>query len=114
MNLFAVWLINAVSLLLVTWLLPGIQVQGFVSALLIALVLGIVNVLIRPVLLILTLPVNLLTLGLFTFVINGFCFWLVAAVLQGFAVSSFGMAVIGAMVYSVISWIASSMLLGRD
>ena len=76
-------------------------------------VLGFVNVLIRPVLLLLlTLPVNLLTLGLFTFVINGFCFWLVADWLGGFAVPGFGSAIVAAIVYSVISWLASSLLLG--
>ncbi|MGQ5522032.1 phage holin family protein [Chitinimonas sp. PSY-7] len=112
MTLLAVWLINAVSLLLLTYLMPSIQVASFWSALLIAMVLGLVNVLIRPVLLVLTLPVNLLTLGLFTLVINGFCFWLVAEVLQGFSIPGFGTAIVGALVYSVISWLATTLLLG--
>ncbi|QDQ26050.1 phage holin family protein [Chitinimonas arctica] len=114
MNLLAVWLINAVSLLLLTYLMPSIKVENFTTALVIALVLGLVNVLIRPVLLILTLPVNLLTLGLFTLVINGFCFWLVAEVVKGFSVPGFGSAIIGALVYSLIAWAASAMLLGKD
>ncbi|PHV10961.1 phage holin family protein [Chitinimonas sp. BJB300] len=113
MTLLAVWLINAVSLLLLTYFMPSIQVASFGSALLIALVLGLVNVMLRPVLLLLTLPVNLLTLGLFTFVVNGFCFWLVAEVLKGFTVPSFGVAILGALVYSVISWLATSLLLGK-
>lgn len=112
MRLIAVWLINAVSLLLLAWLMPSIRVDGFATALWIAFVLGLVNVFIRPLLLLLTLPVNLLTLGLFTFVINGFCFWLVADWLGGFAVPGFGSAIVAAIVYSVISWLASSLLLG--
>lgn len=114
MHLLAVWLINAVSLLLLTHLMPSIHVRDFGTALVIAVVLGLVNMLLRPVLLILTLPVNLLTLGLFTFVINGFCFWLVAEVIKGFSVPGFGTAIVGAVIYSVISWLASSLLLGKS
>jgi putative membrane protein len=114
MKLFAAWLINAVSLLLVTHLLPGIAVRGLGTALVVALVLGLVNVLLRPVLMVLTLPVNILTLGLFTLVVNGFCFWLVAEVIRGFHVAGFVYAVLGAFVYSVISSVASSLLLDSD
>ncbi|MDN3575596.1 phage holin family protein [Chitinimonas viridis] len=114
MKLLAVWVINALSLLLVAYLLPGIKVDSFLSALWIALVLGLVNLLIRPVLLLLTLPVNFLTLGLFTLVINGFCFWLVAEVLKSFAVSSFAMAIVGAVVYSVFCWLATRLFFEKD
>ncbi|GAB3258766.1 phage holin family protein [Chitinimonas naiadis] len=114
MRLLAVWLINAVSLLLLTHLMPSIKVANFTTALVIALVLGLVNVLLRPVLLILTLPVNILTLGLFTLVVNGFCFWLVAEVIKGFSVPGFGTAILGALIFSVISWLASSLLLGES
>lgn len=114
MKLMLVWLINAVSLLLVAHFMPGVHVTSFFTALLVALVLGLVNSLLRPVLLILTLPINIVTLGLFTLVVNGFCFWLVAEVLKGFYVSSFIAAVFGALAYSVITWLASAMLMQDD
>ena len=114
MKTILVWVINAVSLLLVTHLLPSVHVRSFTTALVIAVVLGLVNALLRPVLLILTLPVNVLTLGLFTLVVNGFCFWLVANVIKGFEVASFGSAIIGALLYSIVSWLAASLLLGEQ
>ena len=106
------WAINAASLLLLAWLIPAVQVTGFGTALVVALVLGLLNAVIRPVLIVLTLPVNLLTLGLFTFVINGFLFWFAARILEGFSVSSFGWAILAAIVYSLISWAVSSLLVG--
>jgi putative membrane protein len=106
------WAINAGSLLLLARLLSAVQVSSFGTALVVALVLGLLNTVIRPVLILLTLPVNLLTLGLFTFVINGFLFWLAARILDGFSVSSFGWAIVGALVYSLISWAISAVLLG--
>ena len=108
------WAINAGCLLLLARLLPAVQVSGFGTALVVALVLGLLNTVIRPVLILLTLPVNLLTLGLFTFVINGFLFWLAARILDGFSVSSFGWAIVGALVYSLISWAISAVLLGAS
>jgi len=114
MRTILVWLINAVSLLAVTHLMPSVHVRSFTTALVIAVVLGLVNALLRPVLLVLTLPVNILTLGLFTFVINGFCFWLVANVIKGFDVASFGSAVLGALLYSIVSWLAAWLLLGKQ
>lgn len=110
MSLLLVWAINAVSLLLLAWLVPAVQVASFGTALVVALVLGLLNAVIRPVLLVLTLPVNLLTLGLFTFVINGFLFWLAARWLEGFSVSSFGWAILAAILYSLISSAVSAML----
>ena len=107
------WLLLAAALLLVAHLYSGVQVASFSSALVAALVLGLLNTLIRPVLLLLTLPINLITLGLFTLVINGFLFWLAARVLEGFSVASFGWAIIGALCYSLISWAVSALLLGR-
>jgi putative membrane protein len=106
------WIINAVCLLLLAYVMPAVHVAGFGTALIAALVLGLLNTVIRPVLILLTLPVNLLTLGLFTFVINGFLFWAAAQVLEGFAVRSFGWAVLAAIVYSLISWAISALLLG--
>lgn len=99
------WLISALSLILVTYIVPGIKVQGFYSALIAALVLGLINSLIRPVLVVLTLPVNILTLGLFTLVINALLFWLAATIVKGFGVDGFWPAFWGAMVMSIVSWI---------
>ncbi|CAJ0692191.1 MAG: phage holin family protein [Ralstonia sp.] len=111
MRLLAVWVINALALLLVAYLLKGIHVNGFGSALIAALVLGLVNTLIRPILVILTLPVTLLTLGLFIFIINALLFLFVGNLLAGFQVASFGAALLGSILYSVISWLLSSLLL---
>ncbi|MCZ7559830.1 MAG: phage holin family protein [Burkholderiaceae bacterium] len=110
MSLIIGWAINAASLLVLAWLMPAVTVAGFGTALVAALVLGLLNAVIRPVLLVLTLPVNLLTLGLFTFVINGFLFWLAARFLEGFEVRSFGWAMLAAIVYSLISWTVSALL----
>lgn len=112
MGILIGWAINAASLLLLAWLIPAVQVTGFGTALVVALVLGLLNAVIRPILIVLTLPVNLLTLGLFTFVINGFLFWFAARILEGFSVSSFGWAILAAIVYSLISWAVSSVLVG--
>jgi putative membrane protein len=111
MRLLAVWVINALALLLVAYLLKGIHVNGFGSALIAALVLGLVNTLIRPILVILTLPVTLLTLGLVIFIINALLFLFVGNLLAGFQVASFGAALLGSILYSVISWLLSSLLL---
>ncbi|WP_454762642.1 phage holin family protein [Cupriavidus campinensis] len=115
MRLLAVWIINAAALFLVGSVISGIELGGFGSAMIAALVLGLVNTLIRPILVILTLPVTLLTLGLFIFVINALLFLFVGNLLSGFVVQGFGAALLGSILYSVISWILSSALLGsRD
>jgi putative membrane protein len=111
MKLLLVWLINAVALVAVAYLLPGIAVSNFVTALIAALVLGLVNAVIRPILILLTLPVTLLTLGLFIFVINGLMFWLVGSFIEGFVVSGLWWGIAGAVVYSIISWALSALLL---
>lgn len=113
MRLLVVWVINAVALFVLPYLLPSIQIKSFGSAMLAALVLGLVNTLIRPILVILTLPVTLLTLGLFIFVINALLFLFVGNLLSGFKVDGFWAALIGSVLYSVISWLLSSLLL-RD
>ncbi len=95
----------------VAYLLPGIAVSGFVTALVAALVLGLVNTVIRPILILLTLPVTLLTLGLFIFVINGLMFWFVGSLISGFVVAGFWWGVGGAIAYSIVSWALSSLLL---
>jgi putative membrane protein len=101
MKIFARWLLLAAALLLVSYLYPGVSVASFGSALIAAFVLGLFNTLVRPLLVLLTLPVTLLTLGLFLFVINALMFWAAASVLDGFNVSGFGAALIGSLLYSV-------------
>jgi putative membrane protein len=113
MRLLMVWLINAVALLAVPFVLPSITVETFGTAILAALVLGLVNTIMRPILVLLTLPVTLLTLGLFIFIINGLLFWFVASFVPGFHVAGFWSGVLGAMVYSVISWLLSAVLLKK-
>ena len=113
LKILLVWLVNALALMAVAYLLPGIQVAGFVTALVAALVLGLINAVIRPVLVLLTLPATLLTLGLFIFVINGLLFWLVGSFVDGFTVSGFWAGVFGAIVYSIISWALSALLPGK-
>lgn len=110
MKLIFRWLINAGTLILLASYLPGVEVSGWYAALITALVLGLVNALIKPVLVILTLPVNILTLGLFTFVINALLFWFVATVVKGFEVAGFWPAFWGAIVLSCVSWIVSGLL----
>jgi putative membrane protein len=110
MRLLLRWLINAATLILLATYLPGISVSGWYSALIAALVLGLVNALIRPLVVLLTLPANILTLGLFTLVINALLFWFVATLVKGFEVMGFWPAFFGALVMTVVSWIASGML----
>ncbi len=113
LTLVARWIINAAALLLVAYLYPGVLVETFFAALIAALVLGLVNAVIRPVLLLLTLPVTILTLGLFIFVINALLFWFVAEVVQGFKVTGFWAAMIGSILYSVITLVTSWLLFPR-
>ena len=101
MRLIVRWLLLAAALLFVAYVYPGVAVVSFGSAMIAALVLGLLNTLVRPVLVVLTLPVTLITLGLFLFVINAAMFWAAANVLDGFAVRGFGAALIGSLIYSV-------------
>jgi putative membrane protein len=111
MRLLAVWLINAIALLALPWLLPSIHVASFGTALAVAVVLGLINAVIRPVLVLLTLPVTLLTLGLFIFVINGMMFLLASWLLEGFVVNGIWAGVFGSVVYSLVSWALTRLLL---
>ena len=97
------WFLNALALIIVSTIVPGFVVTSFWSALVAALFLGLVNVLIKPVLILLTLPINLLTLGIFTLVINALMIELVASIVKGFTVTGFGAAFIGALVLWVVS-----------
>lgn len=113
LSLLARWILNAAALLLVAYLYTGVQVQDFLAALVAALVLGLVNAVVRPLLVILTLPVTLLTLGLFLFVINALLFWLAAELVPGFTVSGFGAALIGSILYSLVTLVTSWLLFPR-
>ncbi|MDQ1315908.1 MAG: putative rane protein [Pseudomonadota bacterium] len=110
MRLLLLWILNAVALLAVTYLLPAIQVSGFGTALVAALVLGFINTLVRPLLAILTLPITVLTLGIFYLVLNGLLFWFASALLPGFQVEGFWAAVFGAILYGVIAWALSALI----
>jgi putative membrane protein len=101
MKLIIRWLLLAAALLLVAHLYSGVQVASFTSAMIAAFVLGLLNTLVRPLLVLLTLPVTLLTLGLFLFVINALMFWAAASLLDGFNVAGFGAALIGSLIYSL-------------
>src|SRR4029078_8325859 len=111
LTLVARWIVNAAALLLVAYLYPGVHVGGFLPAPGAALVLGLVNAVIRPILILLTLPATLLTLGLFIFVINGLLFWFVGSFIDGFTVAGFWPGVFGALVFSIVSWALSALLL---
>lgn len=101
--LAARWILYALALLFVAWIVPGIRLAGALPAFWAALVIGLVNISIRPLLLILTLPINILTLGLFTFIINALMFLLVAKLVPGFSVEGFGAALLGSVLLAVIS-----------
>jgi len=101
MKIIVRWMLLAAALLLVAYLYPGVSVQSFGSAMIAAFVLGLLNTLLRPILVILTLPVTLLTLGLFLFVINALMFYFAASMLEGFHVTGFMAALIGSLLYSV-------------
>ncbi len=110
MRLVLIWCCNALALLGVAYLLPGVRVDGFGYALIAALLLGLINTLVRPVLILLTLPVTLLSLGLFILVINGLLFWFAGSVLLGFHVSGFWVGLMGALLYSILSWLLSLLI----
>ena len=101
LKLLLKWLLSAAALLAVTYIYGGVTVASFGTAMVAALIIGLLNMLVRPILVILTIPVTLITLGLFLFVINALMFWSAAGVLSGFNVSGFGAALIGSVIYSL-------------
>ena len=111
LRLLVVWLINTVALVAVAYLMPSVSIASFAAALVAALVLGLVNAVIRPILVLLTLPVTLLTLGLFIFLINGLLFWAVGSFIEGFHVAGFWSGVLGAIVFSLVSWALSALVM---
>jgi putative membrane protein len=114
MRLLITWAINAVALMALPYLFSSIQVRSFGTALIVALFLGLLNTLVKPVLVILTLPVTILTLGLFILVINALLFWFVGSFVKGFDVPGFWPAFWGALVYSLVSWATTNLILGNS
>jgi putative membrane protein len=110
MKILLTWLISTLALLISAWLIPGAKIESFWSALIASLVLGIVNAVIRPILVILTLPINLLTLGLFTLVTNGLMVWLASAMLAGFSIANFLTALIFSVILAFIVWIMEAII----
>src|SRR5690606_23166821 len=98
MELLLIWILNAVALLIVAYILPGIAVASFWSALIAALVLGLLNTLVKPLLVLLTLPITVVTLGLFLLVLNALVFWFAGSILRGFQVNGFWWALLGAII----------------
>ena len=112
MKLVLKWLLSAAALLFVAYVYGGVEVKSFPSALIAAFVIGLFNVVLRPVLVVLTLPVTIVTVGLFLFVINALMFWAAASVLDGFHVQGFGAALLGSLIYSALGLLIESALGG--
>lgn len=114
MRLLITWLINAAALFALPYLMESVRIDSIGIALIASLVLGLINALIRPVLVLLTLPATVLTLGLFIFLINGLMFWTAAHLVDGFHVTGFWPAVGGALLYSIISWALTTLILKKS
>ncbi|RTZ89714.1 MAG: phage holin family protein [Deltaproteobacteria bacterium] len=99
------WLVNALALAVTAWIVKGIEIHGVLSLFFAAMVVGVLNAFVRPIVLILTLPLNILTMGLFTFVINGFMIMIAAKVVRGFFVADFWSALVGAIFLAIISFL---------
>ena len=108
------WVLNALAVLAAAWLMPGIEVTGFGAALITALVLGIVNAIIRPIILLFTLPLNIMTLGLFTLVINAGMLLIAASAVKGFTVSGFWAAFFGSIILTIFSGVLSRVVIDDD
>ncbi len=101
------WIVNALALILTAWLLKGMEFNGVFAPFVAALVIGVLNAVLRPFLILITLPLNILTLGVFTFVVNGFLIYITAKVVNGFVVENFWAAFVGAIFLSIISFLLS-------
>jgi putative membrane protein len=114
MGLLLKWLIMAASIIIAAYFIPGVRVGSFFSALWVALFLGVVNILVRPVLILITLPINILTLGLFTFVINAVLILLASSVIKGFEVAGFWWALLYSVVLSAVNYIINLIVQPRE
>ena len=110
MHLLLRWVLSALSVMVTAYIVPGVRVANFWTALVAALIIGLINALIRPLIILLTLPVNIVTLGLFTLVINALMFWLASSIVKGFDVVDFKAAFIGALVYWLVSWFVNTLV----
>ena len=110
MRLLLVWIVNTLALLGVAYLMPSVRIESLGTALVAAAVLGLANAVIRPILILLTLPVTILTLGLFIFVINGLVFLGVSKLVAGFQVAGLWPAILGSIVFSLIAWLLSALV----
>ena len=115
MNLLLRWIITSLSLFAAAALVPGIHVghDAWTAFAVMAVILGLVNAIVRPILKLLSCPLIILTLGLFILVVNALCFWLCASLLKGFEVSGFWSAFFGSILYSIVSWLLSALILGQ-
>ena len=111
LRLLLVWIVNTVALMAVAYLMPSVRIDSYMTAVIAAALLGLANTVVRPILVILTLPVTILTLGLFIFVINGLIFLGIAHLVQGFDVAGLWPAILAAIVFSLISWALSALVL---
>ena len=114
MKLILRWALNAVALMLIPELVSNVRVDSYTAALISAVLLGFVNAIIRPLLVLITLPITILTLGLFTLVINALMFWSVSGLVKGFVVPDFSTAFWGALAYSLLTWMVSLALADKD
>jgi putative membrane protein len=114
MNFIIRLVLNAIALLIVAYIVPGVHVSSITGAIIAALVLGIVNAILRPVLFLITLPLQIVTLGLFTLVINALLFWWVGNWHIGLSVAGFGPAFIGAIILAIVSFVLSSLVSGAE
>lgn len=109
MSILLKWLIAAIAILLTAYIIPGITISGFWAALWLAVFLGAINIILKPILIVLTLPINILTLGLFTFVINALLILLASSVIKGFYVDGFWVAMLFSIVLSIVSYVLNSL-----
>jgi putative membrane protein len=112
MRFLARLVLNGIAIIIAAWLLPGLHISGTFPALVAGVILGFVNAIVRPILFFLTLPLTLITLGLFIFVLNAVCFGLTAWLVPGFSVDGFWWALLGALLVSIVSWILNGLVVG--
>ena len=110
MRFLARVLLNALAIGVAAWLVPGVQLSGPIPAVIAGVLLGFVNALVKPILILLTLPFTLVTLGFFLFVVNAICFALTAALVPGFDLSGFSAAFFGALVVTLVSWVVNALI----
>ena len=110
MSFLIQWVVSGAAIIITAYLLPGVTVEGFLAALVTALILGLINAIIRPILILLTLPLNILTLGLFTLVINALLIMLAATIVPGFAVQGFWWALLFGIVLAIVNFALSPLL----